>query len=154
MKYYRSCHYCYCMILFYVSVFNFSMLFPEFLAYFLYILCTLCTIFNNNNSRLLPMVKKLQLIIYYNIYFCAWLFCICLLYENLKSVVVVLIRVFCVKLSTYLKCLFAVDHRLVYLRPVYEDDNTYINAVSVHVSGLFLYLTVNVQRKCHITVNW
>ena len=29
---------------------------------------------------------------------------------------------------------FAVDHSLFYLRPVDEDDNTYINAVSVNVS--------------------
>ena len=39
---------------------------------------------------------------------------------------------FSVKLRTYFS--FAVDHSLVYLPPAVEDDNTYINAVSVHVS--------------------
>jgi len=31
--------------------------------------------------------------------------------------------------------LFAVDHSVVYLQPVEEDDNTYINAVAVNVSN-------------------
>jgi len=35
--------------------------------------------------------------------------------------------------------LIAVDHSLVYLRPVEEDDNTYINAVSVKVSDFITH---------------
>jgi len=75
----------------------------------------------------------------------------------MKTVVIVAFAFLC-KIEDKSCCLFAADHRLVYLRPVVEDDNTYINAVSVHVSHLFLQTTA--YSKCakntilHITANW
>lgn len=64
----------------------------------------------------------------YECFFCWWQsLCVC---KTLNSIGLKIENVCCE---------FAVDHCLVYLRPVEEDDNTYINAVSVKVS-LFMCL--------------